>query len=220
MELIKYLKKEHFDGLLNTGSIRIGTLKDYKEGEHGEMVADSMEGAKRFSGSYEHLTSESIKDSVALSSIIGIADGGSITNLVMNNITIIEPDFYIFSIANAYNQEDHHSWFKKESYDVAYKILFPKTFFRRITTILNDIKPVKFLGLFDVHYYDEKNGMDFFDPKNSLPAFCLKDHDGFSNQKEIRAVWQPMKNENIHPINLSVRELVNYVEIKCTIENT
>ena len=220
MENIKFTKKVHFDGLLNIGSIRIGTLKDFKDGEHGEMVSDSMEGAKRFSGSYTNVTADSIKSSAALSSLISIGQGGGITNLEMNNVTIIEPDYYIFSFAKGYDLHDHNEWLVKESYDVAYSINFPKTFFKKITNELNNHSAVQFLGLFDVHYYDEKKGMDFFDPLNAHPAFCLKDYDGFSNQKEIRAVWKPLVEKDISPINLQVPGLGRYVDLTSQLART
>ncbi len=132
MKNIKFTKKVHFDGLVDSGSIRIGTLKDYKEGEHGEMVSDSMEGAKRFSGSYANATADTIKPSAALSSLINIAQD-SVIDLKMENVTFIEPDYYIFSFARGYDLHDHKEWLVKESYDIAYSIDFRKTFFKKIT---------------------------------------------------------------------------------------
>ncbi|EGQ9112576.1 hypothetical protein GA073_19215 [Vibrio alginolyticus] len=219
MEFIKYTKKVHFDGLNETGSIRIGTLKDYQKGEHGEMVADPMEGSKRFRPISMELTSDSIKGSDALSSLIDISEGATV-NLVNFGAIIVESNFYIFSVAKDFDDRDHAEWFKEEAYDVAYKINFPKSFFRRVTSVLEKISPVKFLGLFEVHYYDENNGMDFYDKKNGLPAFCLKNYDGFSSQKEIRAVWQPLTNQKISPINLNVEGLKRYTELKNEIIKT
>ncbi|MFS1930586.1 hypothetical protein BCU25_016460 [Vibrio cyclitrophicus] len=217
MNYIKYIQKEHFNGLIESGSVRVGTLKDYQDGEYGEMVADSMEGVKRFSGSYSSVTSESIKSSKAMSSLIGISEGASVEGLEINNYTVAEPDFYIFSFAQGHSIKDHEVWLKEEGYDVAYSIDFPTTFFRKITQQLNRITPVQFLGLFEVHYYDEKNGMDFFDPLNGHPAFCLKDYDGFSTQKEMRAVWEPLNDGEIKPINLNVEGLGRYVDLKMII---
>lgn len=75
----------------------------------------------------------------------------------------------------------------------------------------NSVRPVKFLGLFPVHYYDEHQGMDFFDTRNSYPAFALKNTDGFSEQKEIRAVWAPIiRDIDITPANLNVADLRLY----------
>ncbi|MFQ2508130.1 hypothetical protein ACK31R_09795 [Aeromonas caviae] len=218
MKCIKYIEKIHFDNLIKCGSIRIGTLKDYKEGEHGQMVADSMEGAKRFSGYYKHLTSEDIKSSATLSSMFDI--GGGITDLLIENHVIIEPDYYIFSFAQGYSLDDHKEWLDKENYEVAYSIDFPRSFFRKVTRELNKHNAVQFIGLYQVHYYDEKKGMDLFDPRNDYPAFCLKDYDGFSNQKEIRAVWKPLRNEAISPINLNVISLGLCVELEALIPLT
>ncbi len=55
--------------------------------------------------------------------------------------------------------------------------------------------------------------MDFFDPLNGYPAFGLKDYDGFSNQKEIRAVWKSVDNQEISPINLNVAGLGRYIDL-------
>lgn len=211
MKHIKYIKRVHFDGLTEFGSVRIGTLKDYQKGEHGQMVSDSMEGSIHLSGSYKNVTSEDIKSSAALSSLVSIPDGGSIRSVEIKNVRISEPDYYIFSFALGYSVFDHEEWFKKEGYDVAYSINFLSTFFRKITQELNKSNAVQFLGLFQVRYYDEKKGMDLFDPLNAHPAFCLKDYDGFSNQKEIRAVWKPLTNKTITPINLNILGLGRYI---------
>ncbi|ENM5891575.1 hypothetical protein E5115_004090 [Vibrio mimicus] len=133
------------------------------------------------------------------------------------SVTIEEPDFYIFSLAQGYNEEDHKAWYEKQDYDTTYKLIAPNVFFRKITRELNAINPVRFLGLFEVHYYDEQNGMDYLDPKTYFPAFSLKDYDGFSSQKEIRAVWQPIKNDPIFPLNLNVSGLSNYIEFNNSI---
>ena len=218
MELFKYLKKRDFEALLESGSIRLGTLKNYQSSEHGTMVSDSMEGAKRFTGNYSNVTADSIKGSHALSSLISIGEGGGIGSLVMDNVVISEPNYLIFSMSSNYSDSDHKSWLDHESYDSCYKIIAPSTFFRRVTQKLNKLMPVKFLGLFEVHYYDEEIGMDFFDDKNSYPAFMLKNHDGFSTQKEIRAVWEPTTKEDITPINLNEQRLRSYVNFYRSLE--
>lgn len=218
MKYIKYTKKVHSDGLLRCGSIRIGTLKDYKEGGHGEMVADAMEGAKRFSGTYNNISAEKIKSSLPLSSIVNLESGN--INLSINNVTFIEPDYYIFSFAQGYSLHTHEKWHLKNGYDVAYVIELPSTFFKKITKELNKHNAVEFLGLFKVYYYDEKKGMDFFDPLNKLPAYCLKDDDGFSDQDEIRAVWRPINDQSIHPVNLNVASIERYIHVESQLHNT
>ena len=172
-----------------------------------------MEGAKRFTGSYSHLTADEAKKSSALSAFLGLGEGASVSYVTMTNNVIIGPNCYIFSMSGGYSPQDHEKWHEQEGYDTCYKIIAPNTFFRRVTRSLNTVRPVKFLGLFQVHYYDEKHGMDYFDPRNSHPAFALKDHDGFSVQKEVRAVWSPLiTTQDIEPINLLIRQLPSYVE--------
>ncbi|CDU01485.1 hypothetical protein VCR3J2_530100 [Vibrio coralliirubri] len=220
MKNIKYIKRNYFDDLINSGSVRIGTLKDYKEGEHGQMVADSMEGSKRYKGFHnKKLTSEIVKSSQALSSLIRIGDNSSV-DFKVGEVLIIEPDYYIFSFAQDYNVSDHENWYEEEGYDAAYSIGFPTTFFKKITNKLNERTSVEFLGLFKVHYYNEKEGMDFFDDLNPLPAFSLKDYDGFSNQSEIRAVWRPLETKEISPVNLNVDGLYRYVELESVVPSS
>lgn len=213
MELFKYLKKGHFDALMCSGLIRVGTLRGYQSIEHGSMVSDSMEGAKRFTGKYTNLTADKAKESQALSSVIHIGEGGGVGTLEFTNIVIIERNYFIFSMSSIYSEADHKSWLNHESYNACYRIVDLNNFFRRVTNILNKKRPVRFLGLHEVHYYNEKQGMDFFDPKNSFPAFALKDFDGFSEQKEVRAVWVPISEEDIHPIVLHDTRLRAYVRL-------
>lgn len=217
MKLIKYVKNEHFEGLQDSGSIRIGTLKNFRSSEHGEMVSDSMEGSKRLTGSYQNVTAGTVHKSKSLSSLIKMSNRSSIGTLEMSNYVIEEPDFYIFSLAQGYSENDHSKWFEKEQYDASYKILAPNTFFRRITRTLESHRSVRFLGLFEVHYYNEDKGMDFFDSKESFPAFSMKNYDGFSDQKEIRAVWQPLSKKPIEPINLNVPGLSSSIEFNKSI---
>ncbi len=46
MGLYKYSKRIYADGLLNLGSIRIGTLHDFRKMEHARGIADPTEGIK------------------------------------------------------------------------------------------------------------------------------------------------------------------------------
>ena len=134
-----------------------------------------------------------------MSRIFGFEDGASANYFSMIGCTIKEPDFFIYSMSSQYSEDEHHKWHEEESYDTCYQINFPKTFFRRVTQALNDVVPVRYLGLFKVHYYNEKGGMDWFDPKESYPAFALKDHADFSDQTEVRAVWQPLSANDVEP---------------------
>ncbi|EOX3942302.1 hypothetical protein ACPHXT_000724 [Vibrio alginolyticus] len=233
MDYIKYVKEIHFDSLIENGSIKIGTLNDYKESEHGQMVTDQMEGVTRFSGLYENITPNTIKSNSVLSRLIGLdreeqvktedpakaekLPGVPRLNLKVTNYNVISPNYYIFSFSKIYSQEDHQEWDDKQGYNAAYSIVCPNTFFRKITKQLNSITPVKFLGLFEVHYYDENRGMDFFDPLHHQPGFCLKGYDDFSSQKEVRAVWEPLKNIEISPLVLEVVNLGHCIELKTII---
>ena len=210
--LYKYLSKDNFNKLINDGSIRIGTLHGYKRDEAGKMVKDTMEGSKRFSGSYLTMNKEMAEKSSFMRHRIAFEDGATVNYFCVSNCTIMEPDYYIFSMSTQYSEDVHRKWNKEEGYDCCYKINFPKTFFKHVTQALNAIIPVRYLGLHQVHYYNEKRGMDLFDPKESFPAFALKDHAEFADQTEIRAVWQPISTNDIESKILSNRLLGSYVK--------
>ncbi|MCU7927012.1 MAG: hypothetical protein KZQ97_11295 [Candidatus Thiodiazotropha sp. (ex Dulcina madagascariensis)] len=210
MELYKFLKKEHFDLLLANGTVRVGTLMNYRSHEQGTMVTDRMEGAKNFSGGFENLTSNDLKQSYTLSTLVEVSDGSTGIGY-LDNIVIEEPNYFIFSVSDGYSKQAHEKWFEQQAYDYCYKIIAPNTFFRRITRKLNEIQPVEFIGIFPVRYYNEKAGMDFFDPLEKLPAFTLKDYDEYSEQNEIRAVWRPKTMGAISPIDISYKGLSSYI---------
>jgi len=210
MSFFKYLKKEHYNLLVESGTVRIGTLKNFQSTEHGSKVRDSMEGSKSFYGSYETLEKEQIDNQPQNSPIKFNSSSVGSKYVCLNNNVISEPNYYIFSVSAEYKEEDHLSWYKEESYDFSYKIILPNNFFRRITRALNTITPVRFLGIFNVQYYDEKRGVEYFSAKNKLPAFMLKDEE-YLDQNEIRAVWSP-KEANISAINVSDNRLKSYIE--------
>lgn len=159
------------------------------------------------------MTKQIAEKSSSMSRIISFGEGTTTEYLSMINCTLIEPDYFIFSMSSQYSEDEHRKWHKTEGYDACYKINFPEKFFRLITQALNTIVPVRYLGLFQVHYYDEKRGMDWFDPKESFPAFALKDHADFSDQTEMRAVWQPRSTNEIEPMSLCNYLLGSCVEL-------
>ncbi len=212
LKYLKYTEKKHFDSLIENGSIKIGTLKNYRSSEHGTMVSDSMEGVKSLAGTYKELTSSGIKASQSLSSFIHIGEGGSLRDVSFSRMKFYGENYFIFSMSSIYRETDHKAWKEKENYDICYRINAPRTFFEKITQKLNELVPVKLLGVCKIHYYNENTGMDFFDPKNSYPAFMLKGCTGFAEQKEIRAVWQPNTLKDIEPIIINDTRLSTHVE--------
>lgn len=213
MIFYKYINKRHFDSLLTFGSVRLGTLRGYRDHQAGNMVRDSMEGSKQFSGAYPSIDKDMLKRSTSLSRIIDIDESGSLGNFSFSDCTIEDPDFFIFSMTNEYSESVHHKWRDEEGYDACYKINFPNTFFKRITQSLRTIVPVEFVGIIKVHYYDEKSGMDWFDKRESLQAYELKDYAGFSDQAEFRAVWRPISDTEIKPEVVCNESLCKYVEL-------
>lgn len=54
--MYRYMKKQYLDSFMNQGSIRVGTLHDFRSDEHGKGIADFGEGRKRVSHLIEQRT--------------------------------------------------------------------------------------------------------------------------------------------------------------------
>jgi len=92
-----------------------------------------------------------------------------------------------------------------EGADSCYEISDPNKFYRVLTETLNSIVPVVFRGFHEVIYQARKeqwNGRDW----GHHPALIKETK--FSNQSEIRAIWQPRSGQPIQPIIIANYRLI------------
>lgn len=201
MELFKFCRHEHLLSMKNSGSVRIGTLSDYrKTDKHGELISDEFEGSKRMSGSISNINSENAHKYPGLEGLVKVESGGGMTGqLTFNNCVFSVPDLLIFSATKEYSQQIHELWDKNEGYNSCYKIISPRLFFRAISEALGS--NYNFLGFAEVHYADE---IDIASPQAGIHPALVKRHAGYADQAEIRAIWQPVNAnaEDIEPIVL------------------
>jgi len=185
MELYKYCKREHMDLLLNKGSLRLGTLFDWrKRNQYGEMVFDESDGYTKITGNIVFYDHSFVSDNLVVSTV---SVEGSGTNELRHfkNELLQTNDFYTFSATMNYSESDHNNWYENEGYDACYVISFPKLFFRAISAQLPD---ATFRLSAPALYIDETASNTVF--RDTFHSALLKNIKFFS-QREFRALWKP-----------------------------
>ena len=206
MELFKYCKLQHMQSMQERGTVRVGSLYDYRDNElHGEMVADVDEGKKTMSGTVKMLTPGTLKNYPGLDGLVGFKYG-KIENLTILGRKIHSDNCLVFSASAAYSEKTHQEWLQEEHYDACYRIYSARLFFRAISRILRP-RGYEFFGYNYVLYADE---VDIASQVASIhPAFCKRKE--FSPQVEVRAIWKSLNAEPITPQTLNITEAFRYV---------
>lgn len=205
----KFLKYEHYEGLARNGSVRLGTLSDYRTIESGGMVVDGMEGKIRFGCEDATPTREQVNAQPNLS--IRVEEGCLPPRVTMRNCTVQGPDCWVFSVADSYSRKTHKQWFEEEGYDCCYQISDPQPFFRLITNELLKHYKAEYKGIGKVHYYNEQAGINPFENAGSYPPVLVKDKAHFSIQDEHRAVWTSNQITDLNPLILNCHGLSRFV---------
>lgn len=183
--LYKYMRKEHARLLLDRGRLRIGTLYEYRNAElHGSAIGDCDEGVKNL-----HLDGNG--ESWDASSIPAFAQTffklGPEANLTLDGIRLVVPqqsnDYFLFCASTILDVTTMH----KMGYDACVVIEHPDRF---VAAICHSFRHRgNFEGVHECHYgsrsipYEQDNGVH--------PAL-IKEL-AYSYQKEVRALWRPLK---------------------------
>ena len=194
------------------GVARVGTLHDFRRLEHKRGIADSEEGKKLVHHRIGHLvtgqggsagpTAEKDLRSLEEFGAIKVEEGVKFT---LSNFTVMKPfespDFYVYCLSHKHNPSMHAQF---EGSDSVVQIASPKMFFTLLTESLTSLQPVRFLGLHAVSYQSKAepwNGLDW----GRHPALVKELR--FAPQFELRAIWQPLHQQQIEPVVLGHRGL-------------
>lgn len=203
----KFSSKKHTDSFLSLGSVRIGTLYDYRKQEHVPGVSDPFEGLKHI---HHHFvdTSSGMTD-LDLSAItqMHFVNPEGIRHVTLENTTIHQtvsaPDCFIHC-TSASSSRDVMAQF--EGADSCFEIHMGQNFYARLTETLNKLVSVRFVGVHSIKYRSrhEKWGGHMGDH----PAWFKEDE--FADQEEVRAVWEPVIPGELKPIILNDIGLLEY----------
>jgi hypothetical protein len=216
MEIFKYCKLPHMQAMQERGSVRIGSLYDYRDTEaHGHMVSDAGEGKKQMSGVIRCLTPENLPKYPGLNGLVSFSYG-KIENLQILGRKEVSPNCLIFSASTEYSESTHQSWVDEAGYEGCYRIMSTRLFLKAISRQLEG-HGYKFWGCAPIHYADE---IDIASSHADIhPALCKKPI--FSPQKEIRAIWHPIAEKTVaRHIDLDMSEAFRYVTVHRTLTKT
>ena len=219
MALYKFIEKEFFDSFFAGGSLRIGTIYNFKDTvEHGLSRGDQSEG--------EHHLIRGIDGTVAISKdkhepiISEVFEMAGEGQAHISNLSTIVPrrceDGFVFCTSYIYNEDLFWRWHKKNNVDSCYEITNPKAFFGAISRAIEN--SANFFANSNVTYTDKN--IDYQSAyANSHPAFTKVRVD-YGWQYENRSVWGargpcgPLK-----PSTINVPEAIQFCKPLAFLEN-
>ncbi|MCK1789664.1 hypothetical protein [Pseudomonas violetae] len=213
--LYRYSEKKWSNALIERGSIRVGTLQDFRKTEHKPGISDPFEGTKRL---LHEIDDWDLDDEVngspsyhaKATELMGMFSIGPNTGGIRftgcSSERVVEvPNCFIYCTSHRLHK-DVMSQF--EGADSCVEIYRLQNFYECLTAAINKRVPVRWGGLRDVRYASRTeicNGNDF----GETPTW-LKGED-FAGQYEARAVWHPMNpHEPLEPFAMEIPELSRF----------
>jgi hypothetical protein len=196
MRIFKYGKKEHLIGLLSMGRLRIGTLSDYRQGEHAKGVSDATEGTKTVVNELEnsHFHKKGWGDheinSAKMLADFGVFVGHGADKVSIHGLTILkglEVDAFAFCFAfEEYPSLKTMNQF--EGADACLEIVEPVEFFNEVHAFFTQVSGAhRVISAQPVAYKERSeiyNGKDFGLHPGLIKELC------FRPQNEGRILWE------------------------------
>jgi len=206
--LYKYVKKEHLDAFFTKGSIKIGSLYEYRQVEkYGTVIGDDNEGIYHTelskNGTHEiDLSSTSAEAEFFRNHVLRPDQRNSNVKVVMEDGAKIisqsnSPDLYIYCVSKEFNVEV----MKEFGCDSCIEIVRPDIFFNAISKKIRH--KAKYDNVVEIVYGGKT--AHYTRPHQVHPA--IKKGTDYSYQKEVRAIWTP-KKEIKSPIFVDVPKAI------------
>jgi len=192
--LYKYIKKEHLDLFYKNGSLKIGTLHEYRNEEDlGTVIGDNHEGLHitelnspkgreiDLAGNTpeaEYFRKHVLRSDQQDSKVKIIMEAGA--NLVAHTNS---PNYYIYCVTSEFDK----SVMKEFGCNRCIEIFNPEKYFKEISRVIRH--KAEYEGYFDIVYGSKKT--DHLNPHKIHPA--LMKETKYINQSEVRAIWRPKK---------------------------
>lgn len=211
--MYRYSREEFSQKLIEIGSIRVGTLHDFRRTEHKAGIADPQEGKKLVThhipfavmDNHDSFHGRAAKEFRAFD-LEGSGPGNIFVNCGMGR-QFDESDCFILCFSSR-KSKDVMSEF--EGANSCVKITDHKSFLKQVTNSLMAHTPVNFCGFYKVKYGPRKeawNGSNW----GANPA-VIKEIE-FSNQFEYRAIWQPSFSQTISPLIIENEHLTEFCQM-------
>lgn len=199
--LFKYLSSASVEEVVRHARIRIGTLHEYRDGDHPRQVADSKEGRHTIVVDRNAAGGPSTQAVRAqFQPPTGDQERSGKPRVVCQDerrIVLEErsPDLYLYSASLRCDLE----LMRQLQYDSCVRISDPERFFAALTRELGET--ARFLGFRRVIYEDPQRPQPH--EAGVAPAFYKRAE--FAHQAEVRALWKPRASQ-IQPIVVTSRE--------------
>ncbi|MGZ8227366.1 MAG: hypothetical protein ACXWT3_12130, partial [Methylococcaceae bacterium] len=216
LKMYRYSIRKHNKATVNRGEIRIGTLYDFRNTEHGKGIKDPLEGKKTVSITIENTDSKSVDDMVRdnkplldkFGCSLSMGGTGSIGSVKSSKL-INSPDCFILCTSKYKSLQTMEQF---ECANSCLEIVNIHLFYDCLTTALIDKTGVKleFKGIYEVTYKnreEEWNGNDF-----GINPIFIKAEDSMQ-QGELRAIWQPLRDVKIKPIVITNKRIAKHCKL-------
>lgn len=213
LKVFRYSEQEYNDGLLAFGSVRVGTLHDFRQSEHKNGIADANEGIKSVSHYIPHVTERDV-GSIHLKALeeFNFIKYSGATNIIIKDVQVTRefnhPDCFVHCVSTSFSKVVLSQFDRADS---CVEISDVHGFYRRLTATLSLHVPVDLIAIRSVAYMsrdEEWNGKDW----GVHPALIKEPR--FSKQVEFRAIWKPRFNGPIAPIVINDIGLINYCKLR------
>ncbi|WP_131643163.1 hypothetical protein [Enterobacter hormaechei] len=211
--LFKFLEKQYLSAFFSCGSIRIGTIYDFKDTvAHTSARSDISEGKHQiFRGFTSRDEFTNIDNEPIINDIFKISGEGAVSfENVSFNATRDSGDGFIFCTSRYYSKKTFLKWhedcFKN---DACYAIINPGAFFDAITDkIRNSV--YECLNANIVYTTDP---IPYDSPEANLNPALTKEINKYSWQCENRSIWSPrLPPLRLRPFNIEVPEAIQFCE--------
>ena len=151
--MFKYSERKFIQALLSMGSVRVGTLYDFRRTEHAQGVSDPQEGKKIVKhelGEHFHVSGSEDPNFKTLSNFLNI---DRMRDVNFYNCAVSKefdhPNLFIFCTSKVRSRTTMREFEKAEA---CVEIIDTQGFYDELTITLNSIIPVTFRGVFEVLY--------------------------------------------------------------------
>jgi hypothetical protein len=203
--LFKYMKSKYAESFFTAGTLRIGTLHEYRNVEkYGPIVGDRGEGKKTIRTTLKPddvWTEESMPDHMR--SVIKLV-GGARLHSSMGDFIVNEnsQDYYLFCTTSVFSK----SVMKEFEADVCIAIVNVQGFFDALAATMKDRGTLLAVAkcFYGTRYVRHETD-------HGVPAPLIKPK-RYERQQEVRAIWQPHA-KSIESFNIDCKEAAVHCKI-------
>lgn len=207
--MFKYLSPNFAADLVERGSLRVGTLHDFRRVELGDVQGDPQEGMLDATMRVPDGTYPSHRLPGQLSGLFAASAPGSWT---FENITVRRPlsvpDVWIYCVSGEYSED----MLNRKEYGACVRITSTQDFFMALGRAMY-AAGYKFRLHAVAHCEYMEREYDFENPSPNFPPDpIMVKPERFSYQREVRFWWVPRQHP-IAPFNILVPELREFCEL-------